>query len=95
MEARSPECSVQPVTRITARVEATVSIMALQLTVAPAADTDSTAVAPWLVKPPLKPADCVWRPARSVEEQLAELTRGEKTTKDPPRPSGSRTPQDS
>ena len=45
--------------------EATDSIMALQLPVAPApaAGTDHTA-APWLAKPQLKPADCV--PEESV-----------------------------
>jgi hypothetical protein len=41
--------------------EATDSIMALHLPVAPApaAGTDHTAAAPWLAKPQLKPADCV------------------------------------
>jgi len=46
--------------------EATNSIMALQMPVAPApaAVTNSTASAPWLAKPQLKPADCV--PEESV-----------------------------
>ena len=48
-----------------AGAEATISIMALQLPVAPApvAGTEHTA-APWLTKPQLKPADCV--PEESV-----------------------------
>jgi hypothetical protein len=65
--------------------EATDSIMALHLPVAPApiTGTAQTAAAPWLAKPQLKPADCV------PEESVGAYTLLRRYGVDAPRRNGS------